>query len=216
MSEAFREGLVARLEPVRKLGSPWRQALAWLAMVAAATAVLAAFADLPVVLHRLMIVPDMWLAELGAVSTAVLAASAAFQLSRPDRSPAWAALPLPGLALWVGASSVGSARLWPPPAVTHAVMMDAAVYVVWVLGFSVPLSAATLWLLRRGYTLYPTLTGAVAGLAVAATAAATMVLFHPAEASLIDLGVHGGAVLAVVLANRLLGDRLFGRRYPRA
>ncbi len=211
MSDSFRDGLVAELVPVRRVGSPWTQALAWLGLVAITAIVLAAFADLPFVVHHLMIVPDMWMAELGAVMTAVLAACATFQLCRPDRSPYWAALPLPALALWIGASCVGSTRIAPVFAFTHALMMDAMAYVVWIIGFSVPLSVAIFWLLRRGYTLFPTLTGAMAGLAVSAAAAALMVLFHPYEASLIDLLIHGSAVLLVVLVTRALGGRLFAR-----
>lgn len=211
MSDEFRDSLVARLTPVRRVGSPWAQAFAWLGIVAATALLLAAFADLPLVVHHLMIVPDMWMAELGAVLTAALAACATFQLCRPDRSPYWAALPLPALALWIGASCVGSTRLSPFPAITHALMMDAMAYVSWIIGFSVPLSLAIFWLLRRGYTLYPTLTGASAGLAVSAAAAALMVLFHPYEASLVDLVVHGAAVAVVVLASWAIGGRLFGR-----
>ena len=214
MSDSLRDSLVAQLKPVRRVGSPWKQALIWLAIVAAAALVLAVFADLPLVVHHLMLVPDMWMAELGAVLTAGLAALATFQLCRPDRSPLWAALPLPALALWIGASCVGTARIGIPD-VTHATMMATMHYLSWILGFSVPLTVAIFWLLRRGYTLFPTLTGATAGLAVSAAAAALMVLFHPFEASLLDLVVHGGAVLLVVLVNRALGDRLFGRRRAR-
>lgn len=216
MSDTLRDNLVAKLTPVRRVGSPWKQALVWLCIVAAAALVLAAFADLPLVVHHLMLVPDMWMAELGAVLTAALAALATFQLCRPDRSPLWAALPLPALALWIGASCVGTASLKPLVDVTHATMMEAVHYLSWVIGFSVPLTVAIFWLLRRGYTLFPTLTGATAGLAVSAAAAALMVLFHPFEASLIDLVVHGAAVLLVVLVNRALGGRLFGRSAPLA
>ncbi len=216
MSDSLRDSLVARLTPVRRVGSPWKQALIWLAFVAAAAIVLAAFADLPLVVHHLMLVPDMWMAELGAVLTAALAALATFQLCRPDRSPLWAALPLPALALWIGASCVGTARIGPIPAITQAVMMDSMHYLGWILGFSAPLTVAIFWLLRRGYSLFPTLAGATAGLAVSAAAAALMVLFHPFEASLIDLLVHAAAVLLVVLINRALGGRLFGPRRIRA
>lgn len=211
MSDSFRDALVAKLTPVRRVGSPWKLALAWLAIVAVAAIVLAAFADLPLVVHHLMLVPDMWMAELGAVLTAALAALATFQLCRPDRSPLWTTLPLPALALWIGASCVGTARIGPIQAVTHEAMMEAMHYLIWTVGFSVPLTVAIFWLLRRGYTLFPMLTGATAGLAVASAAAALMVLFYPYEASLIDLVVHGGAVVLVILVNRALGGRLFGR-----
>ena len=215
MSDALRDSLVADLKPVRRIGPAWSQALAWIAIVAATAIVLAAFADIPAVVHRLMIVPDMWVAELGATMTAALAAFATFQLGRPDRSPLWAALPLPGLALWIGASSMGCARSWLIPGTQDASMMDSMHCLSWILGFSLPLSLALFWLLRRGYTMYPLLTGATAGLAAAAASASLLVFFHPYDASLSDLLVHGAAVLFVVLINRLLGERLFGRRLMR-
>ena len=47
---------------------------------------------------------------LGWIATTVSAAFAAFELSLPDRSRAWALLPLPAAALWVGASGLGCMR----------------------------------------------------------------------------------------------------------
>ena len=213
MSDALRDRLVADLAPVRRVGSPVRRALTWIGLVAVTAVVLAAFADLPAIAHRLMIVPDMWMSELGAALTAVLAAFAAFQLGLPDRSPWWAALPLPGLALWIGASGMGCARTWLIPGADEASMAESMHCMRWIIGLSVPLSIALFWLLRRGYTLYPTLTGAVAGLAAAAASAALLVFFHPYDASLSDLLVHGGAVTLVVLVNWALGGRMIGQGY---
>ena len=212
MSDAFRQGLVANLKPVRRVASPWARALLWLGLVAIAALVLAASADLPSIAHRMMVVPDMWMAELGAVLTAALAAFAAFQLGLPDRSPFWAALPLPGLALWIGASGMGCARSWLIPGTDEASMAESMHCLRFIVGVSVPLSLALFWLLRRGYSFYPTLTGATAGLAAAAAAAALLVFVHPFDASLSDLLVHGGAVILVVLFNWAFGGRLFGRR----
>ena len=152
------------------------------------------------------------MAELGAALTAALAAFATFQLAMPDRSPNWAALPLPGLALWIGASGMGCARTWLIPGTEDASMAESMHCLRWIISFSVPLSIAIFWLLRRGYTLYPTLTGALAGLAAASASAALLVFFHPFDASLSDLLVHGGAVALIVLINRALGGRLYGRR----
>ena len=73
------------------------------------------------------------------------------------------------------------------------------------------MSLATFWLLRRGYTFFPKLTGAMAGLAVSSAAAAWMALVHPDEVSLFNLLVHAGAVLLVVAANRALGRRWLGQ-----
>ena len=82
---------------------------------------------------------------------------------------------------------------------------------MFIIGLSVPLSVAIFVMLRRGYSLYPTLTGGTAGLAVAAAAATLLNFFHPYDAALDDLLVHATAVLLVVGANRMLGGILFGR-----
>lgn len=214
-SEALIASLVADLRPVRRLGSPWLRGLGWLALVFALALVLAWFADMPAIKHRLMAVPDMWLSVLGSALTVVLAAFAAFQLGLPDRSPWWSALPLPGLALWIGASGVGCARTWLIPGTGDAAMAETMHCLRFIILLSIPLSIAILWMLRRGYSLYPTLTGATAGLAVAAASATLLVFFHPFDASLTDLTVHLGAVALVVVANRFLGGRIFGTRRRR-
>ena len=208
-------GLVADLRPVRRLATPSMRALGWLAMVLALAVALASFANLPAIEHRLMAVPDMWLAVLGSTLTAVLATFAAFQLALPDRSPAWAALPLPGLALWIGASGMGCARTWLIPGTTDISMRETAHCLMFIIGLSVPLTVAIFVMLRRGFSLHPTLTGGTAGLAVAAAAATLLNFFHPYDAALDDLLVHASAVLIVVGANRALGGMLFGPKARR-
>ena len=148
--DRLRADLIADLRPVRTLRSPWRRGALWIAVVLALAVGLALPSDLPAVVHRLMIVPDMWLAVLGSAATAILAALAAF-----------------------------------------------------------PLSVLIVVSLRRGYAIHPSLTGAVAGLAVAAT---LLDLFHPFDARLDDLAVHALAVLIVIAANRLLGGSLLARK----
>lgn len=201
--------LVADLKPVKRLRSPWLRGLGWLAVVVAIAAVLLAFADFPAIRHRLMAVPDMWLAVLGSALTAILGAFAAFQLGLPDRSPWWSVLPLPGLLLWLGASGFGCARSWFIPGVHEALLVETGRCLRFIIGLSVPLSIAMFLMLRRGYSLYPTLMGGTAGLAVAAAAATLLVLFHPFDVTVTDLSVHLVAVAIVILANRYLGKAAF-------
>jgi hypothetical protein len=208
------DDLVADLRPVRRLGSPWLRALAWLALTLVLAVVLAYFANMPALKARLMGAPDMWLAVLGSTLTAILAAFATFQLGLPDRSPWWSLLPLPGLALWIGASGMGCARTWLIPGTTDISMRESGHCLMFIVGLSVPLSVAIFVMLRRGYSLYPSLTGGTAGLAVAAAAATLLNFFHPYDAALDDLLVHGTAVLLVVGINRLLGGMIFDRRRP--
>ena len=217
--DRLRADLVTDLEPVRRLGSPWLRAALWIGLVLAFALFLSSDANLAALRQRLMSVPDMWLAVLGSALTACLAALASFQMSLPDRSPAWCALPLPGLALWLGASGMGCARAWLLPWTVIPAWGDARSCLVFIFGLSIPLSLAIIVMLRRGYALYPSLTATVAGLAVAAAAATLLNVFHPYDVAVDDLIVHGCAVLIVVGANQLFGNALLRRegvvRLPR-
>ena len=206
------DDMVADLKPRRRLSSPWLRAAAWLAVVLAVAVVLASLVDMTPVRHRLMAVPDLWLAVLGSTATALLASAAVFQLGLPDRSAAWAFLPIPGLALWIGASGVGCARTWIVPGTHDASWLETGRCISFIIGLSVPLSLVTIAMLRRGFAFYPALTGSVAGLAVAAAAATLLNFFHPYDAALDDLLVHAAAVALVIGANRIFGDALLGRR----
>ena len=200
--------LAADLRPVRRLPPPVLRALFWLALVAAVAAVLATFADVAAMWHRLAASPDMWLAVLGSIATAATAAFAAFEISLPDRSRAWALLPVPALALWVGASGLGCMRAYVLPGTHIAAIGETRDCLLFIIGLSVPLSAALILMLRRAYSLAPTLTAAMAGLASAAAAATLLNFFHPFDAAAIDLAVHAAAVVLVVVAARALGSRI--------
>lgn len=200
--------LVADLRPVKRLPSPWLRAALWLGVVFVLAAGLALRANLPAMELRLTAVPDMWLAVLGSTLTAVLGAVAVFQLSLPDRTPAWALLPVPGLGLWIGASGLGCARSWLIPGTHDASMAESTHCMMFIIGLSVPLTVLMFAMLRRGYSLYPALSGAVGGLAIAAAAATLLNFFHPFDAAISDLAVHAGTVALVVVANRLLGGTI--------
>ena len=199
--------LAADLRPVRPLRSPGVRAALWLGGVFAVALVLACFANLPSIARRLLAAPDMWLAVAGSAATAVMAAMATFQLSVPGRSPLWALLPLPGVLLWLGASGLGCLRGWAILGAPEAPMAETGHCLMFIVGLSIPLSAALLWMVRRACPLRPNLTASVAGLAVAAGAATLLSFFHPYDASATDLLVHAAAVVLVVSLNRVLGGR---------
>lgn len=199
--------LTADLQPVRRLMPPLLRALIWLGLVALMAAGLASFANLPAMWHRLDAVPDMWLAVLGSIATAATAVLAAFELSLPDRSRAWALLPVPALALWVGASGLGCLRGYVLPGTQVADLGETRDCLIFIIGLSVPLSAALIVMLRRACSLTPTLTATMAGLASAAAAATLLNFFHPYDAAATDLLVHLTAVGIVVVAVRAFGPR---------
>ena len=199
--------LAADLQPVRPLTPPALRTLLWLILVAALAAGLATFADVTAAWHRLTNTPDMWLAALGSLATMATAALAAFELSLPDRSRSWALLPLPAVVLWVGASGLGCMRAFVLPGTHVAAAGETLHCLLFIIGLSVPLSAGLLLMLRRGCSLAPSLTAAMAGLAAAAAAATLLTLFHPFDAAAADLLVHAIAVLLVVAAARAVGNR---------
>jgi hypothetical protein len=203
------ESLTTDLRPVKRLYSPPVRGLAWLAAVVAIALVLTQISDLSELAHRLAAAPDMWLSVLGSAATTVLAALAAFELSLPDRSRAWALLPLPAALLWILASGLGCLRTWLIPETTMATMGEEKDCLLIIVGLSVPLSTLLIVMLRRGFSLEPGLTAAMAGLAAAAAAATLLVFIHPFDASASDLSVHALAVGVVVLANYLFGGRSF-------
>jgi hypothetical protein len=201
-------GLTADLAPVRRLRSPSWRAILWLACVAALGCVLAVISNIPAMLARLDAAPDLWLVAIGSTLTMVLAAVAAFELSLPDASGRWAFLPVPGALLWLAGSGAGCLRGWVVPGAHPAVLSETGDCLTFIVLVSVPLSALLIFMLRRAYSLRPTLTAAVAGLAAAAAAATLLNFFHPYDASATDLVVHAAAVTLVIAANRLVGGRL--------
>jgi hypothetical protein len=203
------QGLAADLTPVRRLPSPGKRALAWLACVVAIALVLALVADLSVLGRRLLAEPDMWLAVTGSTLTAALAAIAAFHLSLPDSPRAWAWLPLPAVLLWIGASGAGCLRSWFVPDTHAADLSEARDCLLFILALSVPLSALIFVMLRQAYPLQPGLTAMIAGLAVAAAAATLLNFFHPFDAAATDLAVHAFAVAFVIVLSRTFGARTF-------
>ena len=206
-------GLAADLKPVGRLHRPALRAAIWLAVVAAIAVGLAVFANVDAMWQRLTAAPDLWLAVIGSTATAIFAAFAAFELSLPDASRVWAALPLPAAMLWIGASGFGCLRTWLAPLTHVATLGEARDCLIFIVALSVPLSALLFVMLRRAYPLYRGLTAAVAGLAVAAAAATLLNFFHPYDAAATDLAVHAVAVAIVIAVTSALTGKIFGRHY---
>jgi hypothetical protein len=112
------------------------------------------------------------------------------------------AAPIPPGLLWFAASGWGCLRDWDWPGLHPATMHDAMGCVTFVTLVSVPLSALLFWMLRRACPLWPGRVAAMAGLAAAAASASLLTLFHPHDASAVDLIMHVLAVLVVVGVSR--------------
>jgi hypothetical protein len=209
--QALIDALGAELVPVRRLPPPWLRTLGWLGLVAVFAVLLFARYGDALMLHRWTGAPDLAWAALGAVLTAITAAWAAFTLAVPGRSHAWAWLPLPSALLWIAASGLGCLHTWLAPGTSVATLHQSADCLVFIIAFSVPLSALLVWLLRRACPLRPVLTALLVGLASAAASASLLEICHAFDAAATDLLTHALAVLIVIGANAAMGGRLLSR-----
>ena len=203
--------LAAAAEPVQRLRPPLLRAALWLTAVAALLSLaILLFADLHLFVAR---AADRKLdVELaGTLLTGILAVIAAFELSLPDRSRAWALLPLPTLALWLGASGYNCFSRWIEFGPGGWTLGEGADCFRFIVGVSVPLAVSLVLLLRRAAPLAPVPVAAMGGLGVAAIAAFALQFFHPFDVSFMDLAVHATAV-AIVVAAAAGWERLAERR----
>jgi hypothetical protein len=209
--EALIDRLGTDLVPVRRLLPPWLRTAGWLLVVVALAVGLLMHYGADPMLRRWAATPDLAWAGIGAVITAVCAAWAAFALGVPGRRAAWAWLPLPGALLWVGASGLGCLRTWIAPGTEIAGVHQSADCLLFIISFSVPLSALLIVLLRRACPLRPVLTAVLIGLASAAASASLLEICHSFDAAATDLLTHALAVVVVVAANAAMGGRLLSR-----
>ncbi len=209
--EALIDRLGTDLVPVRRLLPPWLRTVGWMLAVAAIAAVLLMHYGAEPMLRRWAGTPDLGWAGIGAIITAVTAAWAAFALGVPGRRAAWAWLPLPGALLWIGASGLGCLRTWIAPGTQVASMHQSADCLIFIISFSIPLSALLIVLLRRACPLRPVLTAVLIGLASAAASASLLEICHSFDAAATDLLTHALAVAVVVAVNAAMGGRLLSK-----
>ena len=191
------EALVAKAQPVRRLRPPARRAALWLVSVGGLIALaIWLFSDLTLSMQRFQDARLDW-EMAGMLLTGILAVGAAFYLSLPDRSAAWALLPLPPLALWLASMGYNCYRHWFTDGWALGASWDCLKFII---GVSVPLCVSLLYLLRRATPLAPMRVAALAGLGVASIAAFALQFFHPFEVTFLDLGTQVIAVGLVVLA----------------
>jgi hypothetical protein len=192
--------LIARLSadarPVQRLRHPIVRAGLWLIGVAIGGALLAARSShLDAFMERAHD-PRQIIELIATLATGILAIVAAFEMSLPDRSRAWALLPMPALALWLATTGLGCLRAWiAGEAADMAESMDCFIIIV---GTSIPLGLALTWMLRRAKPLAPAPVAAIGGLGVAAIGAFLLQFFHPFDVTAIDLAFHAAAITIVV------------------
>ncbi|MGN6157146.1 MAG: NrsF family protein [Devosia sp.] len=200
--------LSADLTPVRRLAPPWLRAVYWLVAVLGLALVLIAIRIVFNWNGAAEVDPYVIPGALASGITAFLAAFAAFELSLPDRSSAWALLPLPAFAVWVAINGLGCVASLANPAVQSDVPQFFTCLAI-IFALSIPLSAATIMMVRRARPLRPLPVAILGGLAASAAGATLLLLVHPHDSAVLDLCSHTLAVLVVVGINALIGGRLF-------
>ncbi|MGH6973150.1 MAG: NrsF family protein [Stellaceae bacterium] len=194
------EALAAKVQPVRRLRPPAVRAALWLGAVGVLIALaIVLFSDLTLSMQRFQNAQLDW-EMAGMLLTGILAVIAAFHLSLPDRSVAWALLPLPPLALWLSSMGYNCYRHWSIDGWALGSSWDCLKFIV---GVSVPLCASLLYLLHRAAPLAPMRVAAMGGLGVASIAAFALQFFHPFDVTFLDLGTQVVTVGLVVLATSI-------------
>jgi hypothetical protein len=210
-TEEVLAGLVADLRPVRRLAAPGRRAAGWLAAAAAVIGVAVAWSGLRHDIGARLALPYEVGQLLASIITGVLATVAAFVVALPDRSPRWALLPLPVLAVWVSMLGWGCfadlARLGP-----EALALGTSWGCLrFIAGLGIPMLGSLLWVLRHAAPIRPVPVALLGGLAAATLCSAGLSLFHHLDAALMILLWHGGAVMLVIGLAGATGQLVYRR-----
>lgn len=207
------DALVADARPVQRLAAPSLRAARWLLLPVLIFGLLALGHGVRPDLSQRLLQPEFVVGIAASLLTGVLAALASFQLDLPDRSRAWALLPVPTLVLWVGTIGHGCLTNWVDIVPGGMQIGETARCFATVLLTSLPLSVVMFAMLRHaarlGAASRATLSGSVA---VAAMSASAMMLFHRLDASAMVLVWNLGVAAVIVALGAPLGRRLISLR----
>ena len=202
--------LAAEAGPVKPLRPPLVRAVCWLTIgigVLVLVALVEGFrTDLAARLHQMQFDANL----AGAVLTGVLAAVACFMLSQPDRSRAWAVLPLPALILWLSTLGYQCLTDWVAFGPNGFSLGGSADCFVVVALTSLPIFAALLVMLRHAAPLRPTgamITGSLAVAAITATAH-SLIHIHDEDATVMILMWNLGLAVVFVGIGYAFGGKL--------
>jgi hypothetical protein len=197
--------LAAKAAPVRRLAPPMLRALLWLAVIAViAGAAILKLSNLHAFAARASD-PRFAVELFATLATGLAGVIAAFHLSVPDRARAWALLPAPFAALWIGLSGLGCWRYWAEQTAHGWQLGESAHCFIFLLGIGVPLAGLLLFSLRRAHPLQPRLVASVGTVGVAALAAFILQFFHPFDVTVLDFGIHLTALAILVAVASISG-----------
>lgn len=201
--------LAADLHPIRRLQSPLLRSAAWVLLAASVFAIIASVMGLRADISERWQNTEFLVSLVAAITTAVLAAAAAFMLSIPDRSRLWLALPLPTLVVWV------SAALY----ILYANSLDLELRepsgnlvvrgLVTLALAAIPLAASMIAMLRRAQPIDPVLVSMAGGLAVGAITASALTLLHDFDTTTAMWASDPGTAIVISALGIVFARRLF-------
>lgn len=211
--DALIEMLAADLQPVRRVPSPGRSLLIWLAVTIPSLALITLIMGLrPSLSAR----PGFVLDQILALSTALSAAYGAVCAGRPDQ-PSWKlGLPVALMVLWFGVLC-GQCLLMSLGGRPDALVLQADIVCVPAIAVAGLLPAITMVLLLRFSPDFRRNHACLCGaMAAAAAAEFTLRLFH-AEGSFLTLLVwQMGSVMLLTISGSLIGRWVLAHRPVRA
>jgi len=205
--------LAERAIPVRRLPAPWRRVLLWLAAGLLYLAIVVLLISPRNDLSQRMADPRFLIEQVGALATAIAAATAALAMTIPGRSRKLLIVALVPLLTWVASLGLGCLQDWfelgPDGLIFHP---DWACFPAMAVVGLVP-GIMMVVMLRRGAPLYPHTTVALGALAVAALGDFGLRLFHPEDDSLMVLVWQFGSVAAMSAVAAWAGRRVLRWRH---
>ncbi|MBF0325016.1 NrsF family protein [Magnetospirillum moscoviense] len=201
--------LTDHLTPVEPLPSPAVRLGRWLALALPVLAVLVWLEGPRADLAQRLGDPRFLLGLIAALATGVSAGWAALASTVPGLPGIRQAVPLIPAALWLAVTGDGCWRQWlvQGPDALAGIGTPQCFPEILMAG-ALP-ALALVWLARKGASLHPARTAALAALAAAALGTAALELFHHSETAIIALVWHLGAVAAMSGLAALAGGRLF-------
>lgn len=200
-TDALIEELAREAGPVTPLASPLRRALSTLAALGIGGAALVLLGgDFDGLLARYGDRPAMmWLEMAAMLLTALLAVVGAFFVAVPGRSRRWLLAPLAPFAAWLALSGLGCVRDLGRPGPGIWAWGHSTDCLTFIVGASLIVGGPLLWRLSRARPIDPLPVALLGGLGAAALSALLLQFFHPFALTVVDLAVHFGAVLLVML-----------------
>jgi hypothetical protein len=174
------------------------RALIWLSVIAAVALVAILTGSNLAVFAKRASDPRMAVELAATLATGIAGVIAAFHISLPDRSTAWAWLPAPFAALWMSLSGWGCYADWAEQNERGWALGQSSHCFLVILAIAVPLSGLLAWRLRKSSPLRPRLTAALAAVGIAGLCAFILQFFHPFDVTVMDLATHLAALLVIV------------------